>query len=319
MSGKVKILSKVLFCFITGGFLLGGFAGADPLVILDKFHKQKTPEKKSIEKPSANIPEPSKDKSKPSEIIDNFHKRPKPLKEEEAQPDGDVSPTTFPAPSESESESESENENGKPEAQDKVIITIPFYLGHNPSSYQRAWLSADGKDYWLGFNLQLTQKEFEKIPVLKDYLSGLSLLDPKFEGGVQYKISNEEYWFSAGASLGFKKGPVQGLKFKALVYASAYEAVLQSSKGRVAAYYHIDKIMLFKDGDFAAFYAGWVSPALSVNLSNIDDFKANFRNLKSHYENVTLGFFYLPDLSSNFSYNVEISPGLYSLSINYLF
>ena len=292
-------------------------AYADPIKVLEDFHGSEVDKK--IEdfhkKPSSPPPILTAESDEVPEspvidILEDFHnekkKKQKPVEKAVIVPEKPIV--------------EDENKMEPPvPLENQVILKIPFHLGHNPSSYQRAWITTDGKDIWLSFNMQLTQREFEKLPAVKSYLEGLSVMDPKFEAGVTYKFSSETAWFHAGVVMGFKKGPVKGLKFKALLFTNSYEELLKSTTGRVAAYYHFDRIRMFRDGDFASFYGGWVSPALNVNLSNMEEFKGKFVGLKSHYENIVGGLFYLPSLSSNFTFNLELSPGLYSLSINYLF
>ena len=75
---------------------------------------------------------------------------------------------------------------------------------------------------------------------------------------------------------------------------------------------------LLRENDFVSFYVGWVSPEMNINLSNIEAFKTQFKDLREHSTNIAAGVFYVPRIESKWSLNIEAGIASISLSANLL-
>lgn len=283
-------------------FLIGfctGNAVADPLKILDEFHAENSNPRSP---PATN-----------SSLIDSFHKQPTQLPPEpQKQAKNPKKPVKLARP---------QPPNPKPVSVENFVLFVeksePFVIGHSPYPKQSVRLNTDLSNYYLNLNLQLVAKEFNKVEILKTYLKGLAVLDPILEVGTFVNVlpDKKDYYFYIGAVAGFNKGD-HGLSLKALVMSNSYKNLLESSIGRVSAYYHTEK--RFTVG-FASFYGGWISPPVKINFSNIDEFKKVFKDLSKLSETIAGGVFYQPYIDSNYSFNFEANLKQYTLALNYFF
>lgn len=266
--GGLFVILFLVLCF------LGFKSQANPLDILDSFHKIESPPAQDTEMMPSDSSEGS------------LNEEPSPS---EHQKDG-----AFSLPSE---------------------VQIPFVIGYMPYTNQSLRVISNFEDYFMGVNVQMTPKEFKKFDVLSSWLSGVSMLDPILELGAMMNVypQRKDFYFYAGFHGGVSKGD-HSVHFKLQTVASDYKAVLENAYGRVSLFYSYEK--RFPVG-FASFYGGFVSPLMKVDFSNMEEFKANFKGLSNAYEFMSGGVFYQPSIASNYSFNLEISPNYYTLSINY--
>lgn len=245
----------------------------------------------------------------PVDALTEFHKPKNPQLEEPLEPVSDSAKVV--------SNSTKVVSDTKPLVLHHLPEEVPFVVGHHPVPYQSLRVTTDLDNYWFSLNFQLVPHEFEKVGILKDFVSGLSFLDPRMELGFLTKLGEKKAWFYGGILTGLKKDD-HGMKFKAQVYSETYKDVFNSSRGRVAVYYYYDKIAYFSHKDFITFYTGYYSPFLKVDLSDFEEFKGSFKDLKEHKDNFIIGIFYSPSIIYNYSVNLEASLNQYSVSFNYL-
>ena len=297
------------FAFIVLSLISVGFcfhSKADPLKTLEEFHGAEIPTEplkikvvKLEDKPEYKPQSPPAD-----EVLGTFHEEEKQVKKEEPSP----------AP-----------EEPQPVVPDKLkaLVKTPFFIGHTAEPSYSARVLTNKEEVWLNVNAQIVASEYEKIEVLNNYVSGLSVLNPVVEAGgfaTIYPFDSKGHIFYIGISSGLRKNS-HGIYVKALVFSDNYKELFNTlvPKGLATLYYYYAKRAVVYEYDLASFYLGWLSPPVKLNFSDVEEFKGAFQDLKSQSENLIVGVTYNPDTGKQISYTLEASLKILSFGVNFVF
>ena len=189
--------------------------------------------------------------------------------------------------------------------------TFPLYVGGSPQPEASFYLTYQ-KNLWAGLEISLTPLEYEKIPELYGIVSGLKSLDPLLKIGLITPTHKSEWgFFYIAPQVNFDNFYV-----KATLYNQNFSAV-KESEGFISLGYRLSGKNLLSKKDLLKFYFGWSSPALQVDLTNIESFKKAFGSVDSHLKRGFLGVYYNPDIASSLSFSLEFSQTAQTLSVGF--
>lgn len=198
----------------------------------------------------------------------------------------------------------------------QAVLHFPIRVGHTPETLHSLSLLTDGDSFYGQVNLQFFGGQYNQFEVLKKWVGNLKILDPIVEVGATNKIGTKDFAFNIALKTAFKKEN-HGLGFKALFNTQDYKDIFKNTYGRLLTYYYYRKPSMVTAHDSFVFYLGWHTEPLFVDLSNLEDFTAQFQGLVKQSENMLAGVHYNPDVGSPLSFALEAGVDNFSMSAYY--